>query len=143
MERTTTCDRGLGERVARALLSNPRFKADLRRLFAGIDPAHAPGLARALLWQDAEALLGLASALPRLFNFAVAAAGELIRQLNTMPPAMLQAFLSRLASELDLNTATQALSELRILVQRAAPVLEELKKLAGLVATGEAGKEGA
>jgi hypothetical protein len=144
MERQAATAPGLGERLARVLLSHPRFKTNLRRLIQGIDPDRAPGLVRALLWQDAEALLGLVSALPRAFNFVAAAAGELFRQLNTMPPDMLRAFLAQLTKELDLETAARAADELRALLEKAEPVIEEMKRLTGLLAsapgTGKGGE---
>ncbi|MEJ5185996.1 MAG: hypothetical protein WHT46_02810 [Candidatus Geothermincolales bacterium] len=143
MERLADNSKGLGERLARAILSNPRFKANLRRFVGGIDPAHAPGMVRAILWQDAEATLGLASALPRLFNFAAAALEELLRQLNSLPPDMLRAFLGRLVDQLDVGTAARAASELRALAEKAEPVLEEIKRMSGALASApRTGKEG-
>lgn len=121
---------GLGERLLRRLIRSPKFKSSLRILINGFDSEHAPGLVRALMWEDVETFMGMAGALPGLVNFTVRAAEEALSQLNAFPTEMLLAFLSRVAEEVDFGALERAGRETRLLLEKLAPVVEELRRRA-------------
>ncbi|MBC7248328.1 MAG: hypothetical protein H5T73_11205 [Actinobacteria bacterium] len=125
---TITAQPGLTERMLRELIRSPKFKSSLRIMVNGIDPAHAPGMVRALLWEDVETFMGTTSVLPKLVNFTIQALRELAVQLNSFPPEILLAFLSRLAKEIDFATAGEALREFSLLLEKLGPVVEVLRE---------------
>lgn len=128
MEETTLEKRGLSERVLRELIRSPKFKASLKICAGGIDPATADGLAKALLWEDVETFMGTVSALPALVNFLVALAREVAAQLNAFPPPMLVAFMSQLVGNVDFAAMREAAVEIKAVLEKLAPVLDELKE---------------
>ncbi|WP_287155089.1 hypothetical protein [Candidatus Solincola tengchongensis] len=133
---------GLGERLLRRLIKSPKFKSSLKILVNAIDEENAPGLVRALMWEDVETFMGAASALPRAVNFAVRAVEEMVAQLNAFPPEMLLAFLSRLAAEVDFEALERTAEEARLLLEKLAPVLEGLRgRMASAVGAGSPGRE--
>lgn len=119
---------GIAERIMRELIRSPKFKSSLRIIVNGIDPAHAPGMVRALLWEDVETFMGTTSVLPKLVNFMIQALRELAVQLNTFPPEMLLAFLSRLTKEIDFGAAGEAFREFSLLLEKLGPVVEGLRE---------------
>ncbi len=119
---------GLSERLIRELIRSPKFKSSLRIMINAIDPSHAPGMVRALLWEDVETFMGTTSVLPRLANFTIQAVRELAVQLNAFPPEILLAFMSRLAREVDFEAAGEAFRELTVLLEKLRPVIEELRE---------------
>ncbi len=129
---------GLGERILRRLIRSPKFKSSLSIILKGIDPENAPGLVRALMWGDVETFMGTASALPRLFNFAVRAVEELGAQMNSFPPEILLAFLQRLAGDVDYEGLERAAREIRLLLQRIEPVVGGLRERASKALAAEA-----
>ncbi|MDD3719136.1 MAG: hypothetical protein PHP28_10805 [Actinomycetota bacterium] len=136
---------GMGERVLRELLKSPKFKAELRLLASGIDPAGAAGLVRTFLWDDVETFMGTTSAAPAMVNYLVQVARELVAQLNTFPPAILIAFLAQLVKEVDFKAMEETVGELRLLLERLTPVVEGLREASSgvadaLGAAGAAGK---
>lgn len=133
---------GLGERILRRLIRSPKLKSSLNVMMKGIDPDHAPGLVRALMWGDVETFMGMSSALPRLANFIIRAAEEVVAQLNAFPPEILAAFLGRLAGEVDFQALERATREARLLLEKVGPVVEGLRERAVKAVTLEPpGKE--
>lgn len=133
---------GLGERILHRLIKSPKFKSSLNIFLRGIQPEHAPGLVRALMWGDVETFMGTASALPRLVNFLILAAGEMTAQLNAFPSEILLAFLKRLAGEVDFEALERASREARLLLEKLGPVVEELRKRAVEAVAPEVPREG-
>lgn len=119
---------GLGERVLRELIRSPKFKSSLRIMVNGIDPSHAPGMVRALLWEDVETFMGTASIMPKIVNFMIQAAKETAVQLNAFPPEILLAFLSRLVGEIDFQALSEATREFRLLLEKLGPVVEGVRE---------------
>lgn len=134
---------GLVEKLLHRLMKSPKFKSSLNVLLKGIQPEHAPGLVRALMWGDVETFMGTASAIPRLANFLILAAEEMAVQLNAFPPEILLAFLKRLAGEVDFGALERAAREARLLMEKLGPVVEELRKRAVEAVAPEVPGEGA
>ncbi|NPV58027.1 MAG: hypothetical protein HPY75_00020 [Actinobacteria bacterium] len=128
MQETAIEKHGAAERLLRELIRSPKFKASLRVLTANIDPATASGLARTLLWEDAETFMGTVSLLPAIINFQVALARDIAAQLNSMPPDILVAFMGQLAEKIDFAAAEEAVREFKVALDRLAPVMEKLKE---------------
>jgi hypothetical protein len=120
--------RGAAERLLRELIRSPKFKASLRVLTANIDPATASGLARTLLWEDAETFMGTVSVLPALINFQTAFARGIAEQLNSFPPDILAAFMLQLVEKVDFAAMEEAVKEFKTVFEKLAPVLERLKE---------------
>lgn len=135
MQETAIEKHGAAERLLRELIRSPKFKASLRVLTANIDPATASGLARTLLWEDAETFMGTVSLLPAIINFQAALARDIAAQLNSMPPDILVAFMGQLAEKIDFAAAEEAVKEFKMALDRLAPVMEKLKESSsGLIA---------
>ncbi|MBC7228874.1 MAG: hypothetical protein H5T74_00580 [Actinobacteria bacterium] len=135
MQETATGKHGAAERLLRELIRSPKFKASLRVLTANIDPATASGLARTLLWEDAETFMGTVSLLPGIINFQVALARGIAEQLNSFPPDILAAFLMQLVEKVDFAAVEEAVKEFKTVLGKLAPVVERLKESsAGLLA---------
>lgn len=128
MLETVTDKHGVAERLLRELIRSPKFKASLRVLTANIDPATASGLARTLLWEDAETFMGTVSMLPALINFQVALARGIAEQLNSFPPDILAAFLMQLVEKIDFAAAGEAVKEFKTVLEKLAPVVERIKE---------------
>lgn len=126
MEETATEKHGVLERLLKELMKSPRFKGDLKLLASAVDPAAAGGLVRTLLWGDMEVFMGAISAAPAAVNYLVQAVREVAVQLNNFPPAILIAFLSQLVEAVDFEAVGEALSELKALLERLKPVLDDL-----------------
>jgi hypothetical protein len=144
MTEMTLEKRGVSERLLRELIKSPKFKASMKIFLANTDPETAKGLAGALLWEDVEFFMGTVSAMPALVNFMVALGHEVAAQLNLFPPPMLIAFMSQLVKGVDFAAMQETVAEVMAVLDRLAPVLEELKEASsGVVAaagTGEGGK---
>lgn len=135
MQETAIEKHGAAERLLRELIRSPKFKASLRVLTANIDPATASGLARTLLWEDAETFMGAVSLLPAIINYQVALARDIAARLNSMPPDILVAFMGQLAEKIDFAAAEEAVREFETALDRLAPVMEKLKESSsGLIA---------
>jgi hypothetical protein len=128
MNEMTLEKRGASERLLRELVKSPKFKASMKLLSANIDPETAKGLAGALLWEDVEFFMGTVSAMPALVNFLVALGREVAVQLNTFPPPMLIAFMSQMVKGVDFAAMQEAVAEFKAVLDRLAPVAEELKE---------------
>ena len=89
----------LGERIAAALLSSPRFKARLHRTLEGVDPQGAAGLVKALLWTDPEVPLGLLGVAPRLINAGIMGVGAAVSELSWLSRDMVKEVLQGLWDE--------------------------------------------
>ncbi len=128
MQGMTTEKHGAAERLLRELIRSPKFKASLRVLTANIDPATASGLARTLLWEDAETFMGTVSLLPALVNFQVALAKGIAERLNSLPPDILAAFLMQLVEKVDFAAAEEAVAEFKTVLDKLAPVLDKIRE---------------
>jgi hypothetical protein len=135
---------GVSERLLRELIKSPRFKASMKIFLANIDPETAKGLAGSLMWEDVEFFMGTVSTMPALVNFLVALGREISAQLNTVPPPMLIAFMSQMVQGLDFEAMREAVVELKAVLDRLEPVVEELKEASSDVVAaagvGEGGK---
>jgi hypothetical protein len=118
---------GLGERLLRELIKSPKFKTSLKILANELDPSTARGTVRAIMWEDVETFMGEVSLLPTLLNYSVEAAHELAVQLNAFPPAILVAFLSQLAEQVDFKAMEDAIEEFKTLLEKLNPVIERLR----------------
>lgn len=87
-----------GARVMREIIRTPAFLELIRTNMVVLDPDGAREAVRAILWEDPELALSLASAVPEVVNYLVEAALETGRQLNGFPAPLLDAFLDRLAN---------------------------------------------
>ncbi len=92
---------GITERLLRELLRSPKFKAELKMFFNGIDPTSGPGLVRTLFWEDVETFMGMVSSLPRILNLLVQMLGEMAVQLDTFPPEILNSFIYQVLGGID------------------------------------------
>jgi len=92
---------GLTERILRELLRSPKFKAELKMLFSGIDPSSGPGFIRTLFWEDMETFMALVSSLPSILNLVVQMLQEMAVQLDTFPPEMLNSFIYQVLGTID------------------------------------------
>ncbi len=128
MQGMTTEKHGAAERLLRELIRSPKFTASLRVLTANIDPATASGLARTLLWEDAETFMGTVSLLPALVNFQVALAKGIAERLNSLPPDILAAFLMQLVEKVDFAAAEEAVAEFKTVLDKLAPVLDKIRE---------------
>ena len=81
----------LGNRIAKALLNKPGFKANLATLLNHIDPGSVPDLVRTLIWEDVGVALSVADAIPKVVNACIKAAEETVTQINDhFPPEFLR-----------------------------------------------------
>lgn len=119
---------GVSERMLRELIKSPKFKTSMKLLLSSADPETAKGLAKVMLWEDVEFFMGTASVMPALVNFLVALGNEVAVQLNGFPPPMLVAFMSQLAQGVDFEAMRAAVAEIKAVLDRLAPVVEELKE---------------
>lgn len=119
---------GVSERLLRELIKSPRFKASMKLLVSNADPETAKGLAKVLLWEDVEFFMGNTSALPAVVNFMVALGNEIAVQLGSFPPPMLVAFMSQLVQGVDFEAMQATVAEFKTVLDRLAPVVEELKE---------------
>ena len=137
---------GVSERLLRELVKSPKFKASMKLLTANVDPEAAKGLAKTLMWEDVEFFMGTVSTMPALVNFLVALGHEVAVQLNTFPPPMLIAFMSQMVQGVDFEAMQEAVAEFKTVLDRLAPVVEELKEASSPVmeelgvASAEGGK---
>jgi hypothetical protein len=128
MTEMTLEKQGISERLLRELIKSPKFKASMKLFTSNADPETAKGLAKALLWEDVEFFMGTVSTMPALVNFLVALGHEVAIQLNTFPPPMLIAFMSQLVQGVDFEAMQGAVAEFKSVLDRLAPVVEELKE---------------
>jgi len=129
MEETAVVEQqGVSERLLRELLKSPKFKASLKLFTENLDAGTAPGLAKTLLWQDVETFMGTVSVVPALVNYLVALVREITVQLNGFPPPLLIAFMSELAKGIDFEAMQETVVEVKTVLDKLAPVVEELKE---------------
>ncbi len=93
----------LGGRVARALLSSPRFRARLQRALDGVDPAGAVELVRSLLWTDPEVPMSVLGTAPRLANAGILALGTAAAELSWVSRDMAAKVAADLWDEVQLD----------------------------------------
>lgn len=92
----------LGDRIAKALLNKPGFKANLALLLNHIDPDSVPDLVRTLIWEDVGVALSLADAVPKIANALIKAAEETVTQVNDhFPPEFLREVIRIILAEID------------------------------------------
>jgi len=127
MTEMTLEKQGASERLMRELIKSPKFKAGMKLFVSNIDPETTKGLAKTLMWEDVEFFMGTVSAMPSLVNFLVALGHEVAVQLGTFPPPMLVAFMSQLVQGVDFAALQETVVEFKAVLDRLAPVVEELK----------------
>ncbi|MGC9336262.1 MAG: hypothetical protein ACP5JJ_19135 [Anaerolineae bacterium] len=96
------------DRIARELISTPKFKQAVMILLDSIDPPAARRLVRTLFWQDPGLLLSVLGALPAFVNTGSEVVAEAARQIGNMPPPLLRDLLSRILGGIDGEAAGEA-----------------------------------
>jgi hypothetical protein len=96
------------DRIARELISTPKFKQAVMILLDSIDPPAARRLVRTLFWQDPGLLLSILGALPSIVNTGSEALAEAARQMGSMPAPLLQELLGNIFSRIDGEAAGEA-----------------------------------
>ena len=102
-----TPEAGLGERLLREVLKSPPLKELLMLYARSIDPQKAPGLARALLWEDPVLFMSVVGALPDAADWTVEFLLELGRQLDTLPGPLLRDFVAMAKESVDGGSLAQ------------------------------------
>lgn len=97
-------DRSLAERLFRELLRTPPLKEALLLYMKDINPKTAPGLAKAVLWEDPALFMSLFGALPDAVNWLLEFLAELGGQLGGLPAPLLQDFVGVIGSRIDMET---------------------------------------
>lgn len=92
---------GVGARVLREVIRTPAFLEIIKTNISGLDPEDARAMVRTFLREDANLSLSLMGTSPVVLNYLVEAILELGRQLAGFPPALLDTFISQMASEID------------------------------------------
>jgi hypothetical protein len=92
---------GVGARVLREVIRTSAFLEIIKTNISGLDPEDARAMVRTFLREDANLSLSLMGTSPVVLNYLVEAILELGRQLAGFPPALLDTFISQMASEID------------------------------------------
>jgi len=92
---------GVGARVLREVIRTPAFLEIIKTNISGLDPEDARAMVRTFLREDVNLSLSLMGTSPVVLNYLVEAILELGRQLAGFPPALLDTFISQMASEID------------------------------------------
>jgi hypothetical protein len=89
------------DRIARELMRSSKFKESLIIILSNIDPPAARSLVRTLFWEDPGVLLSFFGALPNILNVGGEAMAEMVVQMNSLPPPLMQDFMEKIVSGLD------------------------------------------
>jgi hypothetical protein len=89
------------DRIARELMRSSKFKESLIIILSNIDPPAARSLVRTLFWEDPGVLLSFFGALPNILNVGGEAMAEMVVQMNSLPPTLLQDFTEKIVSGLN------------------------------------------
>lgn len=102
-EKNTTPEsaHGLSENLLREVLRTPPLKELILLQMKGIDPDNAPGLVKAMLWEDPDISMSLFGSLPDMVNWLLEFLLELGRQLNDLPEPFLGQVLEVLGDDLN------------------------------------------
>lgn len=92
---------GLAERLLAEVLRSPPLKEILILQMKGADPASAPGVARALMWEDPVVFMSIFGAVPDAVNWGAKFVLEVGEQLEGLPTPLLQDILSVIGSGID------------------------------------------
>ncbi len=114
-------------RIAAVMLEKPVAKNSVRSVLYHIDPENAPSLVRELLWHEPELTFSLAAALPQIANCLIRAAEELTCEIGKFPPELIHRFAALMLSDIDRESLTHTLSNLRELSLGLSPVLDEFR----------------
>lgn len=113
----------LGDRIAKALLNKPGFKANLALLLNHIDPDSVPDLVRTLIWEDVGVALSLADAVPKIANALIKAAEETVTQVNDhFPPEFLREVIRIILAEIDFVALMNVQSGFNRIMAEVAPL---------------------
>lgn len=91
-------------RVLRQVLRTPSFREILHLHLNELGRGDGRSLVRALLREDPEVWLGVASTTPRLIDTVTESLVELGRELAAMPPALVDAYLQEVIRDIDRET---------------------------------------
>ena len=94
-------DTGLGARVLGEALRTPAFREIFKLHLSEVGRGEGRDLVKTLLQQDPELGFSLASAGPRALEGAAESLAELGQVLSSMPPSLVDAYLTALLRELD------------------------------------------
>ena len=89
------------DRIARELMRSSKFKESLIIILSNIDPPAARSLVRTLFWEDPGVLLSFFGALPNILNVGGEAMAEMVVQMSSLPPPLMQDFMEKIVSGLD------------------------------------------
>jgi hypothetical protein len=89
------------DRIARELMRSSKFKESLIIILSNIDPPAARSLVRTLFWEDPGVLLSFFGALPNILNVGGEAMAEMVVQMGSLPPPLMQDFMEKIVSGLD------------------------------------------
>ena len=128
MEEMVLEKQGIGERMLRELIGNPKFKTSLRMLLNEIDPAAAAGLVRAVVQEDVETFMGTASALPSLVNYLVQVLHEAAVQFSIFPTPILIAFFMQIVEGIDFKAMEETVTKFKVILEDLQPVIDGLKE---------------
>jgi hypothetical protein len=92
---------GIGARVLREIIRTPAFQEIIKANISGLDPGDARDMVKAFLREDIDLSISLLGMSPVVMNYLVEAVLELGRQFEGFPPALLEAFVSQMTSEID------------------------------------------
>jgi len=108
-------------RVVRQVLRTPAFREILHLHLSEVGRGEARAVVRALLREDPEVGLGVASVTPRLIDTVTESLVELGREVANMPPALLDAYVDQVVRDLDAGTLREAIVVWAPILARALP----------------------
>lgn len=121
------------DRIARELMRSSKFKESLIIILSNIDPPAARSLVRTLFWEDPGVLLSLFGALPNILNVGAEAVAEMVVQMNSLPPPLLQDFTQKIVTGLNgavIGEVAGGMVNLsKTLQQEGSPFLEGMNTL--------------
>jgi len=130
----------LGDRIAKALLNKPGFKANLALLLNHIDPDSVPDLVRTLIWEDVGVALSLADAVPKIANALIKAAEETVTQVNDhFPPEFLREVIRIILAEIDFVALMNVQTGFNRIMAEVAPLFTPEEQDPGARAMPEKG----
>ncbi len=130
----------LGDRIAKALLNKPGFKANLALLLNHIDPDSVPDLVRTLIWEDVGVALSLADAVPKIANALIKAAEETVTQVNDhFPPEFLREVIRIILAEIDFVALMNVQTGFNRIMAEVAPLFTPEALDTGALAMPEKG----
>ena len=119
-EKSTTPEpaHGLSENLLREVLRTPPLKELILLQMKGIDPGNAPGLVKAMLWEDPDISMSLFGSLPDMVNWLLEFLLELGKQLNDLPEPFLGEILGILGEDVNRERLKEIPAVYALLIQR-------------------------